>query len=110
MLQRLWLFRVPVGRIGLLLLVGVAVIAATISGLGWFTPKSNVVTTGAKPTLIGAAATLDLTNAKLVRAKQPCSTSKGVAQRELEQATSNQQTAEGAVKAAGFPGRFESCS
>ena len=50
MLQRLWLFRVPVGRIGLLLLVGVAVIAATISGLGWFTPKSNAVTTGAKPT------------------------------------------------------------
>ena len=50
MLQRLWLFRVPVGRIRLLVLVGVAVIAATISGLGWFTPKSIEVTTGAKPT------------------------------------------------------------
>jgi membrane fusion protein, heavy metal efflux system len=188
MLQRLWLFRVPVGRIGLLLLVGVAVIAATISGLGWFTPKSNAVTTGAKPTepenlpttlvlsdsqvasikvetlgnyrfpvekecvgsidfdedlavqvfspyqgkiitalvqvgdevkkgqplytidspdlvqaestLIGAAATLELTNAELMRAKQLYSSSKGVAQRELEQATSDQQTAEGALKAA----------
>lgn len=40
MLQKLWLFRVPVEPFGLLLLVSVAVIAATISGLGWFTPKS----------------------------------------------------------------------
>jgi cobalt-zinc-cadmium efflux system membrane fusion protein len=172
----------------LLVLFGVAVIVATISGLGWFTPKSNAVTTGAQPTepenlpttlvlsdsqvasikvetlgshrfpvekecvgsidfdedlavqvfppyqgkiitalaqvgdevkkgqplytidspdlvqaestLIGAAATLDLTNAELGRAKQLYSVSKGVAQRELEQATSDQQTAEGALKAA----------
>jgi membrane fusion protein, heavy metal efflux system len=54
----------------------------------------------AESTLIGAAATLDLTNAELGRAKQLYSTSRGVAQRELEQATSDQQTAEGALKAA----------
>jgi len=54
----------------------------------------------AESSLIGAAATLDLTNAELVRAKQLYNSSKGVAQRELEQATSDQQTAEGALKAA----------
>jgi membrane fusion protein, heavy metal efflux system len=54
----------------------------------------------AESTLIGAAATLELTNAELVRAKQLYNSSKGVAQRELEQATSDQQTAEGALKAA----------
>jgi membrane fusion protein, heavy metal efflux system len=188
MFQKLWLFRVPVGRISLILFVGTAVIAGTISGIGWYTGKSNAVTTGATPsepenlpttlvlsdsqlasikietlgnyrfpvekecvgsidfdedlavqvfppyqgkiltalvevgddvqkgqplytidspdlvqaesTLIGAAATLELTNAELVRAKALYASSKGVAQRELEQATSDQQTAEGALKAA----------
>ena len=188
MFQRLRLFRVPVGRIGFILFAGIAIIAATISGIGWFTAKSSAVTRGATPTepenlpttlvlsdsqvasikvatlgnyrfpiekecvgsidfdedlavqvfppyqgkiltalaqvgdevkkgqplytidspdlvqaestLIGAAATLELTNAELVRAKQLYSSSKGVAQRELEQATSDQQTAEGALKAA----------
>lgn len=188
MFQRLWLFRVPVGRIALILFAGIALIAATISGFGWFTAKSIAVTTGPTPTqpenlpttlvlsdsqvtslkietvgtsrfriekdcvgsidfdedlavqvfppyqgkiitalaqvgddvkkgqplytidspdlvqaestLIGAAATLELTNAELVRAKQLYNSSKGVAQRELEQATSDQQTAEGALKAA----------
>jgi cobalt-zinc-cadmium efflux system membrane fusion protein len=179
---------VPVGRIALILFAGIALIAATISGFGWFTVKSIAVTTGPTPTqpenlpttlvlsdsqvtslkietvgtsrfriekdcvgsidfdedlavqvfppyqgkiitalaqvgddvkkgqplytidspdlvqaestLIGAAATLELTNAELVRAKQLYNSSKGVAQRELEQATSDQQTAEGALKAA----------
>jgi membrane fusion protein, heavy metal efflux system len=188
MFQRLWLFRVPVGRIILIFSAGIALIGVTISGLGWFTAKSSAVTTGATPTqpenlpttlvlsdsqiaslkvetlstsrfriekdcvgsidfdedlavqvfppyqgkiitalaqvgddikkgqplytidspdlvqaestLIGAAATLELTNAELVRAKQLYNSSKGVAQRELEQATSDQQTAEGALKAA----------
>jgi membrane fusion protein, heavy metal efflux system len=178
----------PMGRSVLLLLAGIAVVVATLSGLGWFTAKSNAVTTGAKPsepenlpttlvlsdsqlasvkietlgnyrfpvekdcvgsidfdedlavqvfppyqgkiltavvqvgddvqkgqplytidspdlvqaesTLIGAAAALDLNNAELVRAKALYASSKGVAQRELEQATSDQQTAEGALKAA----------
>jgi membrane fusion protein, heavy metal efflux system len=188
MFQRLRLFRVPVGRIVLILCAGIALIAVTISGFGWFTAKSSAVTTGATPTqpenlpttlvlsdsqiaslkietlstsrfriekdcvgsidfdedlavqvfppyqgkiitalaqvgddvkkgqplytidspdlvqaestLIGAAATLELTNAELMRAKQLYNSSKGVAQRELEQATSDQQTAEGALKAA----------
>jgi membrane fusion protein, heavy metal efflux system len=188
MFRRYWPFRMPVGRSLLLLSAGIVVVVATLSGLGWFTAKSNAVTTGAKPsepenlpttlvlsdsqlasikietlgnyrfpvekdcvgsidfdedlavqvfppyqgkiltalvevgndvqkgqplytidspdlvqaesTLIGAAATLDLTNAELVRAKALYTSSKGVAQRELEQATSDQQTAEGALKAA----------
>jgi cobalt-zinc-cadmium efflux system membrane fusion protein len=50
--------------------------------------------------LIGAAATLDLTNKELARAKELYSSKVGVSQRELEQATSDQQTAEGAFKAA----------
>ena len=50
-------------------------------------------------TLIGAAATLDLTSKELARAKDLYGT-KGVSERELEQATSDQQTAEGALKAA----------
>lgn len=50
MFQRLWLFRVPVGRIVLILFAGIALIAATISGFGWFIAKSSAVTTGATPT------------------------------------------------------------
>ncbi|HTV65129.1 MAG TPA: efflux RND transporter periplasmic adaptor subunit [Bryocella sp.] len=53
----------------------------------------------AESTLIGAAATLDLTNKELARAKELDRTN-GVSVRELEQATSDQQTAEGALKAA----------
>lgn len=49
--------------------------------------------------LIGAAATLELTSKELVRAKNLLGTS-GVSERELEQATSDEQTAEGALKAA----------
>lgn len=54
----------------------------------------------AESTLIGAAATLDLTDKELERARNLYATDKGVAQRELEQAISDQQTAEGALKAA----------
>ncbi len=53
----------------------------------------------AESNLIGAAATLELTNKELVRAKDLNQTN-GVSERELEQATSDQQTAEGALKAA----------
>jgi cobalt-zinc-cadmium efflux system membrane fusion protein len=54
----------------------------------------------AESTLIGAAATLELTSKELVRARDLYTTNVGVPQRELEQATSDQQTAEGALKAA----------
>ena len=53
----------------------------------------------AESTLIGAAATLELTSKELTRAKDLNGTN-GVSARELEQATSDQQTAEGALKAA----------
>jgi membrane fusion protein, heavy metal efflux system len=53
----------------------------------------------AESTLIGAAATFDLNNKELARAKNLSGTN-GVSVRELEQATSDQQTAEGALKAA----------
>ena len=54
----------------------------------------------AESNLIGAAATYELTTKELVRAKDLYTTSVGVPQRELEQANSDQQTAEGALKAA----------
>jgi len=50
----------------------------------------------AESTLIGAAATYELTNQELERVKGL----PGVAQREVEQAVSDQQTADGALKAA----------
>jgi cobalt-zinc-cadmium efflux system membrane fusion protein len=50
----------------------------------------------AESTLIGAAATFDLTNKELARVRGLG----GIAEREKEQATSDQQTAEGALKAA----------
>ena len=53
----------------------------------------------AESTLIGAAATFELTSKELARAKDLNGTN-GVSERELEQATSDQQTAEGALKAA----------
>ena len=53
----------------------------------------------AESTLIGAAATLDLTSKELARAKDLYGTN-GVSEREMEQATSDQQTADGALKAA----------
>ncbi|MGA2174759.1 MAG: efflux RND transporter periplasmic adaptor subunit [Verrucomicrobiota bacterium] len=53
----------------------------------------------AESTLIGAAATLDLTSKELARAKELYGTN-GVSEREKEQATSDEQTAEGALKAA----------
>ena len=53
----------------------------------------------AESTLIGAAATYELTSKELARAKDLNGTN-GVSQRELEQAISDQQTAEGALKAA----------
>jgi len=54
----------------------------------------------AESNLIGAAATLELTNKELTRATSLNGANGGVSQRELEQATSDQQTAEGALKAA----------
>ena len=53
----------------------------------------------AESTLIAAAATFDLTSKELTRATDLNGTN-GVSVRELEQATSDQQTAEGALKAA----------
>jgi membrane fusion protein, heavy metal efflux system len=54
----------------------------------------------AESALIGAAATFDLTSKELSRAKDLYSTNYGVSQRELEQAINDEQTAEGALKAA----------
>ena len=53
----------------------------------------------AASTLIGAEATFELTSKELKRAKD-LSGPKGVSEREIEQATSDAQTAEGALKAA----------
>ena len=53
----------------------------------------------AESTLIGASAQLELTEKELERAKT-LNGANGVSQREFEQATSDQQTAEGALKAA----------
>jgi cobalt-zinc-cadmium efflux system membrane fusion protein len=53
----------------------------------------------AESNLIGAAATLELTSKELARVKQ-LNGPNGVSERELEQATSDEQTAEGALKAA----------
>lgn len=53
----------------------------------------------AESTLMGAVAVYDLTTKELARAKA-LAASKGVSERELEQAISDQLTAEGAVKAA----------
>ncbi|MGA2963538.1 MAG: efflux RND transporter periplasmic adaptor subunit [Candidatus Korobacteraceae bacterium] len=53
----------------------------------------------AESNLIGAAATFELTSRELVRAKDLNGTN-GVSERELEQATSDQQTAEGALRSA----------
>ena len=53
----------------------------------------------AESSLIGAAATFALTTKELARAKDLFGTN-GVSEREVEQATSDQQTAEGALKAA----------
>jgi membrane fusion protein, heavy metal efflux system len=54
----------------------------------------------AESNLIGAAATYDLTTKELARAKDLYTTNVGVPEKELEQAISDQQTAEGALKAA----------
>jgi len=54
----------------------------------------------AESTLIGAAAALELTGKELARARELFASKVGVSQRELEQAISDQQTAEGAFKAA----------
>jgi membrane fusion protein, heavy metal efflux system len=54
----------------------------------------------AESTLIGAAATLNLTDKELTRAKSLHGAAQGVSQRELEQAISDQQTAEGNLRAA----------
>jgi cobalt-zinc-cadmium efflux system membrane fusion protein len=53
----------------------------------------------AESTLIAAAGVLDLTSRALKRAKELYET-RAIAQKDLEQATSDQQTAEGALKAA----------
>jgi membrane fusion protein, heavy metal efflux system len=53
----------------------------------------------AESNLVGAAATYELTRKELARAKSLVGTN-GVSERELEQATSDEQTADGALKAA----------
>ncbi len=57
-------------------------------------------TVQAESTLIGAAATFDLTDKELARAKDLYVGTNGVSQREMEQAISDQQTAQAALKAA----------
>lgn len=52
----------------------------------------------AESTLIGASATLDLTSKELARVKDLYTTN-GISQREIEQATSDQQTAQGVLNA-----------
>jgi cobalt-zinc-cadmium efflux system membrane fusion protein len=54
----------------------------------------------AESALVGAAAALELTNKELARAKALYEAGKGVSQRELEQATSDQQTAESGLNTA----------
>ncbi len=54
----------------------------------------------AESALIGAAATFELTSKELARARDLHTTDVGVSQREVEQAISDEQTAEGALKAA----------
>jgi cobalt-zinc-cadmium efflux system membrane fusion protein len=54
----------------------------------------------AESTLIGAAATFEVTSKELARARALNAGNGGVSQRELEQAVSDQQTAESALKAA----------
>jgi membrane fusion protein, heavy metal efflux system len=54
----------------------------------------------AESTLIATAGTGQMTTKELARAKDLYATAVGVSQRELEQATTDQQTAEGALKAA----------
>ena len=54
----------------------------------------------AESALIGAAATFEVTSKELARAKALYETNVGVSQKELDQADSDQQTAEGALKAA----------
>jgi membrane fusion protein, heavy metal efflux system len=54
----------------------------------------------AESTLIGAAATYDLTTKELARARDLFTSDASVPQREMEQAISDQQTAEGVLKAA----------
>jgi cobalt-zinc-cadmium efflux system membrane fusion protein len=54
----------------------------------------------AESTLISTAASFELTSRELARAKDLRNSNGGVSQRELEQATSDQQTAEGALRAA----------
>ncbi|HYA86719.1 MAG TPA: efflux RND transporter periplasmic adaptor subunit [Nitrospirota bacterium] len=54
----------------------------------------------AESALIGAAATFEVTSKELARAKALYATNVGVSQKELDQAISDKQTAEGAFKAA----------
>ncbi len=54
----------------------------------------------AESALIGAAAAFEVTSKELARAKALYATNVGVSQKELDQAVSDQQTAEGALKAA----------
>lgn len=80
----------------------------TFADLGDEVKKGQVLYTidspdlvGAESTLIAAAATYDLTTRELARAKElAAGGGGGVSQRELEQAATDQQTAEGALKAA----------
>jgi cobalt-zinc-cadmium efflux system membrane fusion protein len=82
-------------------------IISAFSGLGDEVQKGQALYTidspdlvQAESTLIAAAAALDLTNSELNRAKALHGAVQGVSQRELEQATSDQQTAEGNLRAA----------
>jgi cobalt-zinc-cadmium efflux system membrane fusion protein len=71
---------------------------AVVKGQALFTLESPDYIQ-AEANLIAAAGVLDLTNSALTRAKQLYST-QGISQNDYEQALSDQQTAEGALKAA----------
>jgi cobalt-zinc-cadmium efflux system membrane fusion protein len=64
----------------------------------WFEEDPAVIQ--AESTLVAAAATYQLTSKELARAKELYGANGGLAQRELEQATSDAQTAAAALKAA----------
>jgi cobalt-zinc-cadmium efflux system membrane fusion protein len=82
-------------------------IISAFSGLGDEVQKGQALYTidspdlvQAESTLIAAAAALELTTSELNRAKALHGVAQGVSQRELEQAVSDQQTAEGNLRAA----------
>ena len=84
---------IKIGRVGTYLF---PIEKAELGSIGF---SEDPATVQAESTLIGAAATFDLTNKTLARA-QALGETNGIARKELEQAISDQQTAKAALKAA----------